>query len=228
LICEKEADYALALKDNQPNPHAEYEGEYMKKLSFLASLVVLCLPLAASAQEVAPKVEIFGGYSLLRVDPGSVPGSDVGKIDTHGFNVSMAGNFAKHVGIVSEFSHFTKSGSASNIFGDQRLRGVDVKLRVFTILFGPRVILHRGKVEPFIHALFGVARPSAEASGPGGAVEGAASSFASAVGGGLDVKAHNNLAIRLGQVDYLRARAGGEGLNNFRYSVGVVIRLGNR
>jgi opacity protein-like surface antigen len=229
LIRGEVADYALALKDNQPNLHAEYKGESMKKLLFLASLVVLCLPLAASAQEVAPKVEIFGGYSLLRVDPGSIPGgSDVGKIDTHGFNVSMAGNVAKHVGIVSEFSRFTKSGSASNIFGDPRLSGVDVKVRVFPFMFGPRVTLHRGKVEPFVHALFGVARPGAEASALGVSVEDAASSFASALGGGLDIKAHNNLAIRLGQVDYLRARAGGEGSNNFRYSVGVVIRLGNR
>ena len=39
---------------------------------------------------------------------------------------------------------------------------------------------------------------------------------------------HNNFAIRLGQVDYLGARAGGEGFDNFRFSVGVVIRLGNR
>jgi len=228
LIREKEADYVLALKDNQPNLHAEYEGESMKKLSFLASLVVLCLPLAASAQEAVPKVEIFGGYSFLRADPGSIPGgSDVGKIDTHGFNVSMAGNFAKHVGIVSEFSHFTKSDSAGNIFGDPRLSGFDVNLRVFTLLFGPRLTLHRGKVEPFVHALFGAARASAEVSGFGLSAEiPAASSFAYALGGGFDVKAHNNLAIRLGQVDYLGAR--GKGVNNFRYSVGVVIRLGNR
>jgi len=201
----------------------------MKKLSFLASLLVLCLPLAASAQEAAPKVEIFGGYSLLRVGSGPISGgSDISKIKTHGFNVSMAGNFAKHVGIVSEFSHFTKSDSAGNILGIPSLGGIDVKLRVFTLLFGPRVTLHRGKVEPFVHALFGAARASAEASGFGLSAGDAASSFAYALGGGFDVKVHNNFAIRLGQLDYLGARAGGEGLNNFRYSVGAVIRLGNR
>jgi opacity protein-like surface antigen len=201
----------------------------MKKLSFLASLLVLCLPLAASAQEVAPEVEIFGGYSLLRVDPGSVPGSpDIGKLNTHGFIVSMAGNITKHVGIVSEFSHFTKSDSASNILGDPSLSGIDLKLRMSTLLFGPRATLHRGKVEPFVHALFGTARASAESSALGLSSGDAAYGFAYALGGGFDVKVHNNFAIRLGQLDYLGTRVGGEGLNNFRYSVGVVIRLGDR
>jgi opacity protein-like surface antigen len=201
----------------------------MKKLSFLTSLLVLCLPLAASAQEVAPEVEIFGGYSLLRVDPGSVPGSpDIGKLNTHGFNVSMAGNITKHVGIVSEFSHFTKSTSASNILGDPSLSGIDLKLRMLTLLFGPRATLHRGKVEPFVHGLFGAARATAEAPDFGVSAGDAAYAFAYALGGGVDVKVHNNFAIRLGQVDYLGARAGGEGFDNFRFSVGVVIRLGNR
>jgi len=201
----------------------------MKKLSFLASLVLLCLPLAASAQEVAPKVEIFGGYSFLRLNLGNnlsgVPsGTDLGAIDTHGFNVSFAGNFARHVGIVSEVSRYTTSQSVSvPVLGN--LSG---NVNVLTLLFGPRVTLHRGKAEPFVHALFGAARATADASGPGLSNNGVGYAFAYALGGGLDVKVHNNFAIRLAQLDYLGARAGGEGLNNFRYSVGVVIRLGNR
>ena len=206
----------------------------MKKLSFLASLVFFCLPLAASAQEVAPKVEIFGGYSFLRVDLGAVPAGTVpagtipGDLDTHGFNVSLALNPARHVGIISEFSQYTKSDSASNLLGDPTLSGINAKVRVLTLLFGPRVTLHRGKVQPFVHGLFGAARASVEGSGLGVSATDAGYAFAYALGGGFDVKVHNNFAIRLGQVDYLGARAGGEGFDNFRYSVGVVIRLGNR
>jgi opacity protein-like surface antigen len=204
----------------------------MKKLSFLASLVVLCLPLAVSAQEVAPRVEIFGGYSFLRLNLDAVPGSadvspNLGDLDTHGFNMSFAGNFARHVGIISEFSQHTKS-ETFNVLGSPIAAGVNVKFRVQTLLFGPRVTLHRGKVEPFVHALFGGARASAEASALGLSEADAGYAFAYALGGGFDVKLHNNFAVRLGQIDYLGARAGGEGLNNFRYSVGVVIRLGNR
>lgn len=209
----------------------------MKKLPFLASLVVLCLPLAALAQEEAPKVEISGGYSFLRLNLGAVPGSEnvdanLDHLDTHGFNMSFAGNFARHVGIISEFSQYSKS-ETFNILGSPIAQGLDVKFRVLTLLFGPRVTLHRGKVEPFVHALFGAARATAESSVSG--ISGAPDvpeevgyAFAYALGGGVDVKVHRNIAIRLAQVDYLAARPGGEGLNNFRFSVGVVIRLGNR
>ena len=202
----------------------------MKKLSFLASLVVLCLPLAVSAQESAPKVEIFGGYSFLRLNLDAVPGSadvgvNLGDLDMHGFNVSLAGNPARHVGIISEFSQYTKS-ETFNVLGSPIAAGVNVKFRVLTLLFGPRVTLHRGKVEPFVHALFGAARADASALGMSLGDPGYA--FAYALGGGFDVKVHNNFAVRLGQVDYLGARSGPEVLNNFRYSVGVVIRLGNR
>jgi hypothetical protein len=76
--------------------------------------------------------------------------------------------------------------------------------------------------------LFGAARASVDATGPGLLGDEVGYAFAYALGGGVDIKAHKNFAIRLGQVDYLAARAGGEGLNNFRFSVGVVIRLGNR
>src|SRR6266508_5050579 len=95
-----------------------HEGGSMKKLSFLASLVVFCLPLAASAQEVAPKAEIFGGYSFLRVDLGAVPAGAVpagtipGNLDTHGFNVSLALNPARHVGIISEDRKSTRLNSS--------------------------------------------------------------------------------------------------------------------
>jgi opacity protein-like surface antigen len=204
----------------------------MKNLSFLALLAVLCLPLAAQAQEEAPRVEISGGYQLLRLNFSQVPGiADATPISPNltmnGVNASFAGNFARHVGIISEFSQVSKS-ETFNVLGSPIAGGVDVKFRVLTLLFGPRVTLHRGKVEPFVHALFGGARASAESAVLGLSQEDAAYAFAYALGGGLDVKVHKNLAIRFGQVDYLGARAGGRGLNNFRYSVGVVIRLGNR
>jgi opacity protein-like surface antigen len=197
----------------------------MKKLSFLALLVVLCSPLAALAQEEAPRVEISGGYSFLRLglgqDLSGIPGADG---DLHGYNVSFAGNFARHVGIVSEFSRYTRSESAAL----PTVGTFNANASVSTLLFGPRVTLHRGRVEPFVHALFGAARASVDATGPGLLGDEVGYAFAYALGGGVDIKAHKNFAIRIGQVDYLAARAGGEGLNNFRFSVGVVIRLGNR
>src|SRR5262245_14293344 len=188
----------------------------MKKLLFLASLMVLCLPLAASAQEVAPKVEIFGGYSFLRVDLGAIPtdivpsGGSLGNLDTHGFNVSFAGNPARHFGIISEVSQYTKTESF-NILGSPLPGGVNVKFRVLTLLFGPRVTLHRGKVEPFVHGLFGAARATAEAPDLGVSAGDPAYAFAYALGGGFAAKVQNDPAFRLGQADYLGAGPTGHG-----------------
>jgi opacity protein-like surface antigen len=192
----------------------------MKKSLFLASLMALCLPLAASAQEVAPKVEIFGGYSYLRADTGDT-GLDT--INAHGFNTSLTGNITKHVGIVGEFSRFTTSQS----FTDPILGGITVDSNVLTYLFGPRINLRRGKAEPFVHALLGGARENDKASG-GFVVEVTDNAFAFALGGGLDVKVNDNFAIRVAQVDYLGDKFGGQTGNNFRYSAGIVIRLGKR
>jgi opacity protein-like surface antigen len=192
----------------------------MKKPLFLASLLALCLPLAASAQEAAPKVEIFGGYSYLRADTGN---TGLDSVNAHGFNTSLAGNITKHVGIVGEFSRFTISESfTSPIFGN-----TNVDSSALTYLFGPRITLRRGKAEPFVHALLGGAREKDRGSSRF-IVTATDNAFAFALGGGLDVKVNDNFAIRVAQVDYLGDKIGSETGENFRYSVGVVIRLGKR
>lgn len=194
----------------------------MKKPLFLASLLALCLPLAASAQEVSPKVEIFGGYSYLRADA-------VNGINAHGFNTSLAGNITKHVGIVGEFSRFTNSESVSIPISG--FENITVNSTVLTYLFGPRIVLHRGKAEPFVHALFGGARENQTVPGSISAPV-TINAFAFALGGGLDVKVNDNFAIRVAQVDYLDYKFvhlnTSQRKNNFRYSAGIVIRLGKR
>jgi opacity protein-like surface antigen len=188
----------------------------MKKPLFLASLLALCLPLAASAQEVVPKVEIFGGYSYMRDN--TINGGNA-----HGFNTSLAGNITKHIGIVGEFSRFTSSESVPV----PPLGSIPLNSNVLTYLFGPRIVLHRGKAEPFVHALFGGARENVKFPGrPAAPVTDNA--FAFALGGGLDVKVNDNFAIRVAQIDYLGDKILGQTANNFRYSAGIVIRLGNR
>jgi opacity protein-like surface antigen len=206
----------------------------MKKLSFLASLIILCLPVVAQAQEEAPKVEISGGYSFLRLNLGAIP-RDAGvdpnldNLDLHGVNTSFAGNFTRHIGVVGEFSHYTKSETLNILDAPIPIpQGVNAKLRILTLLFGPRVTFYRGRVEPFAHALFGGAYAHIEGSALGTSLDETGGAFAYALGGGVDVKVHRNLAIRVGQVDYLAARGDGQTIGNFRFSVGVVVRLGNR
>jgi opacity protein-like surface antigen len=205
------------------------EGKSMKKPLFLASLLALCLPLAASAQEATPKVEIFGGYSYLRYNTRAQFFADSPPVikgnNAHGFNTSLAGNISKHVGIVGEFSRFTNSESVPVLIPN--FPNITVNTNVLTYLFGPRVVLHRGKAGPFVHALFGGARENLKVPGrPFAPVTDNA--FAFALGGGLDVKAHDNFAIRVAQVDYLGYKFTDQRRNIFRYSAGIVIRLGKR
>jgi len=53
------------------------------------------------------------------------------------------------------------------------------------------------------------------------------SALATAVGGGLDIRESDSVAIRAFQADYLMTRFGGEMQNNARLACGVVIRFGN-
>jgi len=196
----------------------------MKKLSLLTLLLVLCLPLAALAQEEAPKVEMFGGYSYLRVYPGE--GAD--GVSTHGFNTSLAGNITRSIGIVGEYSRFTKSLNASDIIDDPTLGIIEARARVSTFMLGPRFTLRGGNAEPLVPALSGGARATCANSAPGGSLEVSGAAFAYALGGGLDIKVHDNFAIRVAQLDYLHARVASQGLNNLRYSAGIVLRFGKR
>jgi opacity protein-like surface antigen len=196
----------------------------MKKLSLLTLLLVLCLPLGALAQEDAPKVEMFGGYSYLRINPGQ----GVDSVSAHGFNTSLAGNITKNIGIVGEFSRFSKFINISDVINEPIFGTVEARARVSTFMFGPRFTLRSGNAEPFVHALFGGAHGDFEASAAGVSESASGVAFAYALGGGLDIKLHDNFAIRIAQLDYIQARVEGEGLNNLRYSAGVVIRFGKR
>jgi opacity protein-like surface antigen len=162
-----------------------------------------------------PKAEVFAGYSYVRINPGegmqgdNIPG---------GWHASVAGNFNSWFGIVGEFSgHYGNPD-----FGT----GVGAEVNVHTYTFGPRVS-YRGneKVTPFAHVTFGGARVGGSGFGP------SESAFAMTFGGGVDVKVHEKVGIRLGQFDYILTRFEGPvsgttaNQHNFRYSAGIVFRF---
>ncbi len=128
-------------------------------------------------------------------------------VNAHGFNGSIAGNINKNFGVVADLGVYRASESGES--------GTAV-----TYLFGPRISGRSDKVDPFFHVLFGGARVSAVGESD--------HAFAFAIGGGLDIKASNSVAIRVAQIDYLGSRFGGETQSNFRFSVGIVFRIGKR
>ncbi len=201
---------------------------------------ILLFGMAATAQEF-PRAEIVFDYSYARFAP-SLPNSQGHSLN--GGGGSFTYNFTENLGIKAEFQGYGSTltgfsipasatfptGGKGNVQGD-----------LFTYLFGPQVKARGGKVNPFVHILFGgahtnvyanaykaVCQPSAGAcrfsATPGG------DGFALAFGGGVDVPINKTIAIRPAGIDYLMTRftnplTSTTNQNNFRYTAGVVFNL---
>ncbi|MHB8526957.1 MAG: hypothetical protein ACYDD2_12470 [Candidatus Acidiferrales bacterium] len=179
----------------------------MRKLvSFFGFLVVvsLALPLTAHAQSA----ELFGGYSYVRFNtsPGSQNSNST--LNFNGWNASLDVNTFKILGFKADFG-----GTYASPAG--------VGTHLYTFLFGPQLNLPTPFVSPFVHALFGGARLGSSAGG----VSASSTSFASAIGGGIDVHPLPLVGLRLIQADYLTTHFGGTRQNNIRISAGIVLRF---
>jgi opacity protein-like surface antigen len=183
--------------------NAQRQGDIMRKL--LIPLALVCLiALPVFAQENS-KAEVFGGYQYTRINPGS----GVSGENFNGWNAAFTANLNQWLGVTADVSGAYKDFS-----------GVSAKQHNF--LFGPTVSYsHSEKVKPFAHVLFGVSRADAGFSG----ISASENAFAMAFGGGADVAVNKNIAVRVGQLDYLLTRFGGDSQNNMRFSTGLVFRF---
>ncbi len=172
----------------------------MRKLVGLLALVFLTTAPVLAQDE--SKVDVFGGYSYLRVSPGGgAPGAN-----TNGWEAQATVNLSGYLGVTADFD-----GHYGEVFG---IGGHD-----YNFLFGPTVFHRMDKATAFAHILFGGSR-----AGGSGFSD---TSFAWALGGGVDWNVKPAVAIRVGQIDYLPTYFGSNRTqNNFRYSAGVVFRFG--
>src|SRR5215510_1418792 len=191
----------------------------MRKLFFIAALT-LALPIITLAQE-APRVEVFGGYSYMRLND---DGSGLDR-DLNGFN--MSGNITvigKRIGLKADVSgHFGQIIIAPGV--------PNIDQRQFLFLFGPQFSLRKsGKIQPFAHTLFGFVNQRLNSDVVGDITD---TGFAFAAGGGVDLKAlGSKLSLRLVQADYVLTKfsdssaSGNNTNNNLRISTGLVVRFG--
>lgn len=168
--------------------------------------IVVCLLISASiAQAQVPRGNVFFGYSYLSADLVSA-----NRTGLNGWNGSLEGKVFPYVGIVADLSgHY---GSTDLPLGPS-LRS---NAKIYSFLFGPRLSVSVGKLTPFAHALFGASHTDI-----GGDVD---TSFASALGGGVDYKLFPALAWRF-QGDYLRTSFFDDTQNNLRFSTGIVLNF---
>lgn len=177
----------------------------MRRILFVVTLMFL-VSSTTTAQDT-PKAEVFGGYSYA--GEGS-----------NGFDASLAGNVNSWFGLVADVG-----GQYTRLEEE----GIRERIGTNSYLFGPRFSLRKNKrVTPFAHALFGVSHVKSEATELGQTFAFSDTSFGMALGGGLDVRVNDNLAIRVAQVDYLRTRFFNQTQNEGRIVVGVVLRFGKK
>jgi opacity protein-like surface antigen len=186
------------------------------KLKLVVSLLAVFsfFAVTASAQENAPKFDIFAGYSYLQANPGV---SGVDSFHLHGGSASVAYNYNTWLSAVADFGGYNNGN----------VLGTGASGTLSTYLFGPRVTYrHIRRITPFGQVLFGVGHANSSAF----KTTNSDNAFAMSVGGGVDYKLFDHFSIRPVQADYLMTRfgvgtTGTQTQNNVRLSTGFVFRF---
>jgi opacity protein-like surface antigen len=184
----------------------------MRKIGWIAFVLLLFAGLANA--QVPTSGNVFFGYSYYNTDLSSID-----RANTNGFEASFEGKALPFLGFVADFdSHY---GSQNFSFVCPAVgcpETVNATLTEHNFLFGPRVSVSVGKFRPFAEALFGGAHVNVNSG------IGSDTSFATALGGGLDYKIIRPIAWRF-QGDYVQTRFFGATQNNVRLSTGIVLRF---
>jgi len=136
------------------------------------------MALAQMSDDLGPtKLDIFAGYSYM--DPGGRIGGVNLKSMPGGWGVAPTYNFNRTFGLTFDAGgHYGNNADAA------------------TIMVGPKLTLHMGRVAPFGEFLLGLHRLS-----PSGLSDNNA--FGLMTGGGFDVRVARHLSLRLLQADYV-------------------------
>jgi opacity protein-like surface antigen len=185
-----------------------------RKIAHLAKIIAVAAASFVLSSTVNAQVptsgNIFVGYSFYSTDLSSID-----RANTNGFEASFEGRVLPFVGMVVDFdSHY---GSQNFLVCAPDCASFNADVTERNILFGPRVSVSAGKFRPFAEALFGAGHINVNNGGSD-------TSFATALGGGLDYKIIKPVAWRV-QGDYVQTRFFGTTQNNVRLSTGIVLRF---
>ena len=205
-----------------------------------ATLLVAFAVMSVAAQDYR-KFEVFAGYAYANYDNvlDQIDNDIDSNISLRGFNASATYNFHPYVGVKFDYS-LTANRKDINEPGVD----LDVKYKNNQFLGGLQFKDNRddaGRFKPFAHVLAGLANQKLNAVGsvattPPNIIlldaHPSTNNFAMVVGGGLDIKVHKNVDIRVIQFDYNPVFFGdqqvgtfnidGQKQNNIRMSFGIV------
>jgi len=183
------------------------------------ALITLAVAVLASLSFAQSSGNIFVGYSFENTNWSGL-NSDLTRPSLNGWEASLEGKVFPHVGLVTDISgHY---GSESFVILPPAGPGptrVTVTGHEWEVLFGPRLSVPVGRLTPFAEAMFGVAHIH-----NGNFVDHTNTSFATALGGGVDFRLVRFLAARL-EIDWVHTQFFSTSQNNLRISPGLVLRF---
>ncbi len=182
----------------------------MRTVSVIGFAVFMLATLASA--QVPTSGNVFFGYSYYNADL-----SSLGRSNLNGWTASLEGKIFPHVGLVADFSETYGSESVTILCPGPPCPSESIGAHEYNMLFGPRLSMSVGKIRPFAEALFGVGHVSTNGAGSD-------TSFATALGGGIDYRVIRPIALRF-EGDYVQTRLFGPTQNNVRLSTGVAIRF---
>jgi outer membrane protein OmpA-like peptidoglycan-associated protein len=211
---------------------------------------------SSGSSDTYPAVDLFVGYSFVRFStnstvttvitppaaptPTPAPAFLIGSafpnaaivstanvketFNWHGLTGSLAGNINRWFSLVGDFGAYRIKDLPPSISGS-----------AYTYLFGPQFSHRTQHWTPFVHALFGGATLAdiqvSTTPSPSAFFNRSfsANSFATALGGGVDVNFNKHIGARLFQAEYLMTRftdGNDNKQNNLRASAGLVLHFG--
>jgi hypothetical protein len=183
----------------------------MRKAVLLSLLIFFFASLAGA--QVPTSGNIFVGYTYLNTNLSQHSSG------LNGWEGSIEGKFFPFVGIVGDFSanygslNFTGPGVTCPTTGCP----TNINTHIDNFLFGPRVSAPVGKFRPFAELLFGASHANTNGFGSD-------TSFATAVGGGIDYKFFHLLGVRF-EGDYIHTDLFNRSQGNFRFSTGLAFHF---
>ncbi len=196
----------------------------MQKLIIATLLIASCTSLLkAQTPDAQPKNEFFAGYSCHSADINTLT-IDPHRTQQNGVNLGYTRNLTRHISLTGDASvHFHRDSrsTGAGTFSSRRDQ--------YFLLGGIQLRAGNDKrLRPFAHALFGASlfrgftsdlRPSSNVY-----TFDDATSFAMALGGGVDIHVSKRIDLRLIQVDFTPTFFGSGRQNNFRISTGLVFK----
>jgi opacity protein-like surface antigen len=178
--------------------------------------------LAGAAAAQVPNGNVYFGYTYYNTD------LSLNRGDLNGFQATLEGKLVPFLGFVADFTgHYGSLDFPVSCSLCSSPTTASANAHQYEAMFGPRVSFPAGKFRPFAEAEAGVGHVTTN----GIAIDnnvilgfGSDTSYATAVGGGLDYKIFKMVAWRF-EGDYVRTHFFGTGQNNYRFSTGIAVHF---